>query len=47
MGVGHTDSESALFFLIEKTLTNCFLVLLTQTGFELSVFGSRARRSTN
>ena len=44
-GVGHTDSESAQH--VTEKLSQIVLVLLTQTGFELRVFGFRKRRSTN
>ena len=44
--VGHSDSESAQLVDSEK-LSNICLVPLTVPGFELRVFGSRIRRSTN
>ena len=46
-GVGHTDSESAQHFWLEKTLTIFFVCSWPQTGFEHRVLGSGIGRSTN
>ena len=45
-GGAHRQRVSTIFFDSEK-LSQIFLELLTQTGFELRVFRSRVRRSTN
>ena len=46
-GLGHKDNESAQHFRLGEKISQIDLVLLTQTGFELWVFGSRVRCSTN